>query len=1022
MKFNRDWLADPQVFAVNRMPAHSSHPFKDAKDQDLYQRLDGTWQFHYAENLSAAPQDFDQTDLEQIDWSTITVPGHIQLQGWGRPHYVNTMYPWDGHEKITPGQIPQAFNPVGTYRRSFHVPLTWQGQSVYISFQGAETGLAVWCNGHFVGYREDSFTPAEFDLTPCLSDGQNTLIAQVFRFCSGSWLEDQDFWRFSGICRDVLLYTTPRTHICDVWARPELSADFAQGSLPVTVQLTGELQGSVELAFNGQSTRVAIDGPSLLLELAIALPRLWSAESPNLYPYILKLYAADGSLLESVSLQAGFRRFGLTDGLMTLNGQRIVFKGVNRHEWDCRNGRVITLAEIRQDIINIKRNNMNAVRTCHYPNHLAFYDLCDEYGLYVIDETNLETHGTWQKLGAVLPDENTIPNDNPLWHAAVLDRANNMFQRDKNHACILIWSCGNESYGGSNIFDMSNLFRSLDSSRLVHYEGIVHDRRYNATSDMESQMYPSVADIEAFLAVHRDKPFICCEYSHAMGNSCGALHKYTDITENEPLYQGGFIWDYIDQGLLTEQCLANGKPGGEYLAYGGDFGDQPTDYNFCGNGLVYADRTNTPKMQEVKFCYQDYTLRPSENGIIVKNKSLFTNTGAYTLQVELRREGVLLASAQLAADSAPGTATSLPLPFALPDQAGEYLINVSLLLKEATSWASAGHEVAFGQAIVPISYRQPAQPDVATDAQPWVGQNIRPRYEQAEQDTSASLLPVTVINSDINIGVKGANFHAIFSRSAAGLVSYRFKDRELLKDVPQINFWRAPTDNDRGCQMPFDYAIWKTAGRYARLERISLEEGPFSASITFDYRLTTSDRAGVKACYTVSGDGTIAVELTYRGRTNPSVPEFGLMLVLPADLVQVEYYGLGPDENYCDRQMGARMGCFSYDVQDNLARYLRPQECGNRCHVQRAAVMNAAGAGLLFSSDDMEFSALPYTPHELENARHLFELPPVCQTVVRCNAGQMGVGGDNSWGARTLDEYLLRLTEDQSFRFSFRGI
>jgi beta-galactosidase len=598
----------------------------------------------------------------------------------------------------------------------------------------------------------------------------------------------------------------------------------------------------------------------------------------------------------------------------------------------------------------------------------------------------------------------------------------------KNHACILIWSCGNESYGGNNIFDMSNLFRSLDSSRLVHYEGIVHDRRYNATSDMESQMYPTVADIEAFLEVHRDKPFICCEYAHAMGNSCGALHKYTDLTENEPLYQGGFIWDYIDQGLINSQELLNGQPGAEYLAYGGDFGDQPTDYNFCGNGLVYADRTNTPKMQEVKFCYQDYTLLPSENGIIVKNKSLFTNTSVYTLQVDLLREGVLLTSTQRVVDAAPGIETNLPLPLALPDQAGEYLINASLLLKEATSWADAGHEVAFGQAIVPISGQlaQPgdrlAKPDDELTSQPFTGQNVQQPFEQAELDTSASLLPVTVINSDINIGVKGVNFHAIFSRSAAGLVSYRFKDRELLKDVPQINFWRAPTDNDRGCKMPFDYAIWKAAGKYASLENVSLEEGPFSASITFDYRLPTSDRAAVKACYTVSGDGTIAVELTYGGQTNPLVPEFGLMLALPADLARVEYYGLGPDENYCDRQTGARMGCFSYDVQDNLARYLKPQECGNRCHVQRAALFNAAGTGLLFTSEDMEFSALPYTPHELENARHHFELPPVCQTVVRCNAGQMGVGGDNSWGARTQDEYLLRLADEQTFRFSFRGI
>ena len=580
MGFDFSKLSDPRYFAENRLPAHSDHRFyRDetelARGISSFERtLGGVWQFAYARNIDAIPQGFTAADYDCHDWETIHVPAHIQMEGHGVPHYTNTTYPWDGHESIVPGEIPTRENPVGCYVRYFAVPKDWD--NVFISFAGVDAALALYLNGHFVGYSEDSCTPADFDLTPYLVTGENKLAAMVFRYASASWLEDQDFWRFSGIYRDVLLYTKPAVHIEDIEVRAIPVHNYADGQLSIRLSFGDAGDKGVMLdLYDADGAEVLqinehIEGEAYELSADIAGVHLWSAEEPYLYHAVLCVYDADGLLQEVVRVRVGFREFCMRDGLMQINGKRIVFKGVNRHEFDCDHGRAMDPALFAQDLIALKRVNINAIRTSHYPNSSRLYELCDIYGLYVIDETNLETHGSWMKNGACVKDEDTLPGDHDTWLPAVLDRAQSMYERDKNHPCILIWSCGNESCGGRDIYEMSEYFRRVDPTRLVHYEGIFWDRSYPATSDMESQMYTKAADIEAFLKEHRDKPFICCEYTHAMGNSCGGMHKYTELTEREPLYQGGFIWDFGDQAIRRR-----GRYGEDVFLYGGDFGDRP---------------------------------------------------------------------------------------------------------------------------------------------------------------------------------------------------------------------------------------------------------------------------------------------------------------------------------------------------------------------------------------------------------------------------------------------------------------
>lgn len=1004
------WLSDLNVFAVNRLPAHSDHHFYETKQEaqasaemKLRYDLNGSWKFHYSVNPQMRPEHFYKHDFDCAGWGDIHVPGHIQLQGHGQPQYVNTMYPWDGHNDIRPPEIPKDHNPVGSYVKYFHVPKNMQNKPVFISFQGVESAFYVWLNGEFIGYSEDSFTPAEFDLSPYLVEGENKLAVEVYQRSTGSWLEDQDFWRFSGIFRDVYLYTVPEIHVYDLHVRAELDASFTKGIVQADLKFLSSVpEGStivVKLHDKDNDVVASLNyrtsGLNQSFSLELDNPTLWNAENPYLYKLYIAVYNEHGALVEVIPQKVGFRRFELVDKIMRINGERIVFKGVNRHEFNCRSGRSITKEDMLWDIKTLKQHNINAVRTSHYPNQSYWYELCDEYGVYVIDEMNLETHGSWQKMGAVEPSWN-VPGNNLEWQDIVMDRAISMYERDKNHPSILIWSCGNESYAGEVILNVSKYFKSVDPSRLVHYEGVFHNRAYNDTSDMESRMYAKPADIENYLKNQPEKPYISCEYMHAMGNSLGGMYKYTDLEEKYPMYQGGFIWDYIDQSLLKKD-----RYGQEFLAYGGDFGDRPTDYGFCTNGIVYANRELSPKMQEVKFLYQNIKLVPNRDGVMIYNNNLFSSTKDYELEYTLLFEGEEKFQGVIHVDVVPQSKQQIEfdLPEGSIEAAGEYCIQTSLKLKEKTLWAEAGYEIAFGQFIF------------------YEGQLIN------EKD-GISKDKLRVVNGDVNIGVHGKDFIIMFSKQVGSLISINYAGKEIIEQPPSTLFWRAQTDNDKGYKQSFQSGCWLAASIARKCIGVELEEENDKVTVCFTYKFSISPDMIVKIAYTVHSDGSLRVKSTYSGAENlPQMPIFAVSFKVSADYDQVEMYAMGPEENYSDRNKGAKLGIYKSQVV-NKTGYVVPQESGNKTGVRWAKLTNNNSRGIKIKSltDPLECNFSPYTAFELENAAHHYELPNVHYTVVTVAGKQMGVGGDDSWGAPVHDEHLIQADKEIEFEFMISRI
>ncbi len=1020
-----DMIRNPAFYKENVLPAHSAHFLcknkKEAfaKKSSLRKSLDGVWKFSYAVNPDSAIAGFEKESYDCTGWEDIRVPAHIQMEGYDIPQYANVQYPWDGREETEPGGVPWRFNPTASYVKYFTIPQEMKGKEIRISFQGVESGMTLWVNGKYAGYSEDSFTPSEFEITPLLKEGENKLAVQVYKWTSSSWCEDQDFFRFSGIFRSVYLYAVPSVHMEDIRIKTIFAdGDLAQAALEVRTKVTGKGRLCFRLMDGKQAlfTReMEADGDGLqelLFTEDIAQPALWSAESPYLYTLEIEAVGESGEVQEYTEQMVGFRKFEMKDNRMLLNGKRIVFKGVNRHEFSSISGRHVSLEELEKDIVTMKKHNINAIRTCHYPDDTDIYDLCDRYGIYMIAECNLETHGTWDAYYRGMAEKDFIlPGDHEEWESMMLDRVDSCYERDKNHPSICLWSCGNEAYGGRTIFRMSERFRELDDTRLVHYEGIFHDRSYPDTSDVESRMYPKVWEIEEYLKEPEGRPFICCEYAHAMGNSCGALHKYTNLADQENSgYQGGFIWDYIDQTIYKKD-----RYGEEFQAYGGDFGDRPCDYNFSANGIVYGgERNPSPKMQEVKYDYQNIAIEIHEKEFEVWNKNLFVNTDIYDAKALLHRDGVLMEEKALAVSVSPESRMRFPMPFTVPDLAGEYAVTVSFHLKSDTLWAKAGYEVAFGQAVI-----------------------AQAGESEKEASLSDSDQKVTVTYGKCNIGVRGAAFEALFSLER-GLTSYRYAGKELLERTPRPNFWRAPTDNDEGNNMPGRCGQWKLASLYLTARGAGLkEETPGGtvfhnpvvtveedcAVITYFYRLQTTPDAECQVTYRAYGDGRIQTTLSYDPVEGlGDMPEFGMLFQCSADYDHVEWYGNGPEETYEDRKEGAKLGRYRNLVKDNMAQYIVPQECGNKTEVRYAKVTDRKGRGLLFTGEPMNFSALPYTPHEIENAKHPFELPRVHYTTIRVSKKQMGVGGDDSWGAPVHPEYLIDITKKITFSFTFQGI
>ena len=1030
-----EWNNNPDVFEINRKQAHAAFMPYDTLEEalkcDIYASrrtisLNGRWKFHLSENPASRPTGFYKNNPDSLEWDEIEVPSSWQFQGYDTPCYVNIPYPWEGKDDIDPPFAPEKYNPVGSYSRKFDVPESWQGDSIHISFQGVESAFYVWINGEFAGYSEDSYTPAEFDISPYIHTGENHVAVEVYRWCDGSWLEDQDTWRLSGIFRDVFLYAAPVCHIEDFWAVPLLDDDYRDAELKIKVRITNKdphiektkLEaylydsglGLVPGCQLGSTVAFSGDNSDIVLTMKVDNPAKWSAEKPELYTLVLCL-KDDGRVLEYVSCHIGFRKFEIKDGLMLINGKRIIFKGVNRHEFNTDRGRTVTTEDMLKDITLMKAHNINAVRTSHYPSHPYWYDLCDRYGIYVMDENNLETHGSW-KYGQET-DKGAIPGSDPQWTAAVLDRVHSMFQRDKNHPSVLIWSLGNESFGGENFIKMYDFLKQRDETRLVHYEGVSRYRLSDAASDIESRMYPNVRDvIEYVTKIHR-KPYIMCEYAHAMGNSCGNLYKYTEMFENYPGAQGGFIWDWMDRAIRRQ------KPDGTgFYAYGGDFGEWLHDGNYCGDGLLFSDRSITPKLLEVKKCYQnaDFEVIDISSGkVAIRNKSAFTDLSEYRLEWSVVQNNRTFFSGTADITAAPGTVTQADLGYHASNITGEWFLNIRLTLRNDTLWAKTGHIVAQEQFVCnKYQWRE-------------IADERKAAIEKSNAATEESNSAIDVHVTYGIIIVKGEKFELKLSNRNGELYSYEYDGMQMLKSPLKLNFWRPSTDTDRGNYLPVRCATWRAAGGSTNWRNTKVKEikriDHSTVQIMVEYNIPTTVESWCRIIYTIFGDGCVKVDYHLKpGQGLPEIPEIGLLFTLPSDFNRIQWYGRGPHENYIDRLKSAHVEIYDAAIEEQMTPYLKPQECGNKVEVRWAKIYGVKPYGLLFEGNPaMEMNALGYLPEEIEMASHQCNLPASDKTIVRVNYMQMGVGGDNAWGATTHEEFLLKSDKEYSFSFSFRA-
>ncbi|GAA3825716.1 glycoside hydrolase family 2 TIM barrel-domain containing protein [Streptomyces phyllanthi] len=1235
-----EWNGDIDLFQVGTQPPHTTlMPYasvEQALDADRTRSpyrigLDGRWKFAYADRPDARNSDFYRTDLDDSDWDSIPVPSNWQLHGYDFPIYVNITYPWWGPnglgEEAQPPAAPTRYNPVGQYRRTFTVPRSWSGRRTLLHFEGVKSAHYVWINGELAGYSEDSYAPAEYDITPYLKAGTNQIAVEVYRYSDGDWLEDQDMIRLSGIFRSVYLYSTPTVHLRDFKLDTPLSEDHTAAELSVTASVRSydgpddgrysvetQLYDSRGHAVWSRPLRQAVDlgsapaGDDVTVRAsrAVPAPELWSAEHPNLYTAVLRLRDPAGKVIETLSHRVGFREFALKDGLMRINGKPVSFRGTNRHEMHPERGMALTRADLVRDIEIIKRMNINTVRTSHYPNNPLWYELADEYGLYLVDETNLETHGI----------RGEYPGNHADWTKACVSRARNMVHRDKNHASVVIWSLGNEAGGGSTFVAMHDWIRGYDPTRVIQYEG--DDRP--TISDIRSEMYDSPARVEQRAKDTSDtRPYVMIEYSHSMGNSTGNLKKYWDLIRRYDVLQGGWIWDFVDQSLnepvpvrkiLTESgpgslrgevlparagfdrdkgvsgdtvfardehlditgsltleawvtphvtgghqpIIAKGdtqyalkqtnrtleffihgggqwvsaswalpdgwtgrehhvagvfdadagtltlhvdgevkgtrtttrRPGnntaplslafdvdnptrefsgtirrarvyaralsaaelasqgrgpgddgvrfwfdaatvevGEkrsrertFLAYGGDWGDNPNDGAFVADGIVTADRGHTGKAAEVKQIYQAINAAPASGrdalteasaAVTLTNENLFTNLREFDGRWSLVEDGKVvrrgkLSRAQL--DVPPLSSKDITVPFGLPDDpapGAEYFLRLSFTTRESTKWAKSGFEVARQQLAVDAG--SPAVTPVPLERVPAL------RHE----------------DGDKAVTVKGRRFSVTVDKSSGVITSYEAGGTRLITSGPAPNFWRAPTDNDLGNGQHIRNQTWRDAGARREVTDVSVRALRDKAvEIRVSGTLPTTVESTYTTTYTVFGNGEIKVDNTLHpgAASLPYIPEVGTLLFLPGRFERLRYYGRGPEENHWDRNDGTDVGLYSGTVSGQWTPYIRPQENGNRTDVRWFALTDRGGRGLLVSGEPLlEVNASHFTPEDLSvGVRHDYQLTPRDQVVLRVNHRQMGVGGDNSWGAHTHDEYKLFASRDYAYTYRLRPL
>lgn len=962
MNVSIKWLETPNVTQVNRKPPHASLK-RSIPEHTAIQSLNGVWKGAYSEEQDVSPtlsESFVLNSTDVSDFDDVLVPAHFQTQGYGKNQYTNTAYPWDGQEEVPYGKV-WSRNPHMRYVLDFDLDETLAREQVDLVFHGVESAFYVWLNGEFVGYSTDSFTPSAFDVTSLLKEKGNRLAVLVFQFSSGVWLEDQDFFRFGGIFRNVELQGHGSAYVEDLSVRTRISDTDSTASILVQIADHDAQSFALRLFDPAGSLMFSQTVESRSIKLTLDDFHPWSAERPDLYTLEIDVLDADGQIAETIHQNVGIRSIEIKDGIMLLNGKRLMLHGVNRHEFSYGKGRVQTPEEIEADLILMKQNNINAIRTSHYPNQDALYDLADQYGLYVMDEANLETHGTWQA-GFTEEPTNPLPGDSPEWRKPVLERAQAMYERDKNHPSILIWSLGNESWYGDNLLEEAAWLRLADPDRPVHYESCFRNEDYSGCTDIISRMYASPAEIESILLSKPEKPVILCEYVHAMGNSLGGMFRYAQL-ETYRQYQGGFIWDFADQAMPTE------KNGVSMIGYGGDFGDFPNNGSFSGNGILFADHTPSAKMQEVKALYAPIRIVPNETGVDILNNNLFENTNGYRFIATQKVRDQIVGQTEFEVRIEPGRHRHIPLNW--EQYQGESVLTVSAILKNDQPWAKAGHEVSFGQHVL-SGLRHSTL----------LGKGMK--FVQGKE----------------YFGAEFENVRFLFSQK--GLVSMKSGDQEWLQAMPRPVFAHAWTDNDRGSDFDQGSAIWYSASLFSRAisREIQIDEELGYAQITYEIGLPYPlNNNKCTLTYLVSAPGILGVKLEMSpSRYLPDLPVFGMEFKLPKAADHFQYYGYGPMENYCDRSVGARLDVFEDTASNNVQPYLRPQETGNRTGVRDLTLFDH-DEKIRFSriAQPLEVSVLPYSFEQLEEADHQEELGFSTGTYVRIASEHMGVGGIDSW-------------------------
>ena len=1013
-----DW-ENPTIFRVNKEPAHCTlMPFDtlsgalkgDNASSKYYKNINGKWKFHWSKDPQSRPVEFYRDSFDISNWDTIAVPSNWQLQGFGKPLYTNATFPFKSLPPTVMGEPPKGYtnfnarNPVGSYKTNFTVPSNWQAREVFINFDGVDSAFYLWINGRKVGYSQDSRTPAEFNITKYLQAGDNTIAVEVYRYSDGSYLEDQDMWRLSGIFRDVYLFSTPKVHIRDFFAKPQLDGECQNAVLTVEVnvvnckvdsqhvpEITATLYDSdskIVTVINSKDTTAINPGQEEIYELTadIKNPRKWSAETPNLYRLVIVLKDKNSdSVLERVSCNIGFRKVEIKDGVLLVNGKYVYLKGVNRHEHDPDTGHYVSYESMVKDIKIMKQNNINSVRTSHYPNVPIWYDLCDAYGLYVVDEANIESHGAGVNCIGGL-------GNNPDWLDAHMDRTVNMVERDKNHPSIIIWSLGNEAADGI-IFEATSVWlRQRDTSRPIQYE----QAGKRPHTDIFCPMYATISETIEYAKNNSDRPLIQCEYMHAMGNSCGNLADYWTAIKQYRQLQGGFIWDWVDQGLRK----IDPKTGKEFWAYGGDYGDYPNDGNFCLNGLVRPGRKPNPHLFEVKKVYQSINVKPVDlmKGLVdIQNQYNFLSLGGFVNAMwEVTENGNVIQKGMLADfDVVPDSSKQVKIPYdsTLFRERDEYLLKIDFVLANKTSWSAEGYLLAWNQfelqkaAFVPF-----IQDDLAH--------------------------PLNFHENNSLIEVSGKGFSTTFNKLQGTLVSYKIKDREMLIGPLIMNFWRAPTDNDGGGKwggnkMSERLGVWKDAGQKQKIDGVIVEKCEEHEVIVTANVMLRANESRLTTRYHVFSDGKILVENTLMpAKGLPEIPRIGMQMKIPNTYSNMEWYGRGPHESYWDRNFGAAIGVYSEKVFEPDHMYIRPQEYGNKTDVRWMTLADGGDFGIKITGiPELYVSAWPYSMEDIEKAWHSFDLPDRDFITVNIDYKQMGVGGDNSWGARTHSEYTLPAIE-----------